>query len=95
MFAGSDLRSLLALLRKDAHNQVPAKSRELLRTLKIMAQHEDPAAFFSFEDEAAGILRNTELPLASECLFEKLIGMLLCHVKTRREILRATHRVAS
>ncbi|KAK9806574.1 hypothetical protein WJX73_003713 [Symbiochloris irregularis] len=63
--SGSDLRSMLALLRKDAKGRVPAKSRELLRTLCIMAQHEDPAAFFSFEDEAAGILRNTELPLAS------------------------------
>lgn len=55
---------MLALLRKDAQGRVPAKSRELLHTLRIMAQHEDPAAFFSFEDEAAGILRTTELPLA-------------------------------
>ena len=60
---GPDLRALLALLRRDGQGRVPAKSRELLHALCIMAQHEDPAAFFSFEDDSAGILRNTELSL--------------------------------
>ena len=64
IFVGRDLRALFGLLRRHAaSNSKPPYAPLLLRTLRIMARHEGPSAFFDFANESAGILRTTPLQL--------------------------------
>lgn len=70
---------MLTLLRRDDSGCWPPKAQELLQTLTVMAQHEDPSAFFSFADDSAGILRSTGLPFPGESRVQHALTGSACH----------------